>query len=931
MTRLRRPPPLLVAFALAGLVVLVFSVLIPRLPTRTLEVRVDLESSAGSNVALFLNDFREPPHVAPLQPGTRNVYAFELSEGDIDVIRIDVGDALGADLRYYGVKVLDSDGKVRADYPAFDLASWHLLFATAEGVENGAFRATGTGAGPSLTGLREVSAASALPWPLEPVVGSLSEPEGLLRAALVALGLGAALLGLMSPKGRWTLALGALAGLAAVFALDLTLRNPRGLASASSELGRATYVGLSQPTNVLAIWTLYGYAIVLAVAATLLAWWRRGARWSTQSAVAASSPRAGRLGLVVAAIAALAAVALCVPDLEVALLEATEGLYPAGWDAENLLVWSELAARGLTPMADFWYPYGNFVVFDSGLVTGPVAYGAYQFAFLAAFGWIFWIAATRRLLASSLALLALLAIQAIVGEFFRYGLGLAIALAYTCIDVDGPPQLRLASRLVFGSLAVLGLFLDPLLVAHAAVGVAVMLAVDMWRGRRRGLRWWARRLGADFALPAAGLVAAVLVAAVRGQLDGALDLYLSLQGSTIYSAEPTRLMRGLRSALDPVVLAVWLPSVLVAVGLFARLTTPNAVLRHGLASRLLVIGAAAAPLLLKHAVRPAPTQILLFPAIALVIVLIWASAWRRAWPAVGLLGGLGVSVALAYPGPDLVVESIKDLPSRVAYDVTLPFDDDKLDRARADRFSDERFASFPQELAVASDLRARPELDDDTVLFVLGDAPVLYLLLGQRPPWQIVPYDTSPIAEQRNVIDTLEKEAPGVVVVDRTSQVFDGIPHDTRIPLVFQYVIEHYDLDRSVGPYDVLVRRDPDPEQSAAYWTDLLGGDVELGSTPSVSSYDQLERCDAETEECGAFLVVEPPASGAEGPVDVPLLVAGKPIFVSFTADGARRYVVPLARTWPWALSTDIRLAGEPTSGWRAHIVRGEQAPDALY
>ena len=100
--------------------------------------------------------------------------------------------------------------------------------------------------------------------------------------------------------------------------------------------------------------------------------------------------------------------------------------------------WTEFAARGLTPMRDFWYPYGNEVVFESGLVTGPALLGMFQLALLAAYWWIFWNSAGRRLLASSLALLALLAVQPVVGEFFRYGLGLAIALAYTCIDPNRP-------------------------------------------------------------------------------------------------------------------------------------------------------------------------------------------------------------------------------------------------------------------------------------------------------------------------------------------------------------------------------------------------------------------------------------------------------------------------------------------------------------
>ena len=295
------------------------------------------------------------------------------------------------------------------------------------------------------------------------------------------------------------------------------------------------------------------------------------------------------------------------------------------------------------------------------------------------------------------------------------------------------------------------------------------------------------------------------------------------------------------------------------------------------------------------------------------------------------LGGLGLAVALAYPGPDQVVESVKDFPSRVAYGVALPFNQDELRRARDERFADERFTAYPQELAVAGDLRASAGLSGDSDIFVLGDSQVLYTLLQQRPPWHIVPYNSSPLNDQRRIIEELEEASPSVVVVDRTSQVFDGVPHDVRIPLIFQYVIDNYEFDHAVGPYDILVRRAPDFDKSAQYWSELLGQDIELGSTPNVSSYDDPEPCRPVTDACGAFLVVERERTGTAGTVDVLLEFGGYPIVVQFTSEEASRYTLPLARTWPWALSSDVQVARSLTDGWRARIVPGLQPDGTLY
>ena len=101
-----------------------------------------------------------------------------------------------------------------------------------------------------------------------------------------------------------------------------------------------------------------------------------------------------------------------------------------------------------------------------------------------------------------------------------------------------------------------------------------------------------------------------------------------------------------------------------------------------------------------------------------------------------------------------------DLPATIVDDVELLlFDRDELVRARAGRFADERFACYPPELAVAADLRSRG-VQSDTDLYVLGDAPVLYVLLRQRPPWHIMLYNTSLLDDQRRVVEWLEDEKP---------------------------------------------------------------------------------------------------------------------------------------------------------------------------
>ena len=923
--------PLTVPAAAATVVILIVTIVVPALPSRELKIRVQLESTFGSQVALYLNDFSRPPQLRPLLPGDRQSIEFEGPSGDIERMRVDVLDANGATVRHYGIDVLGDDGNLLSSFPPADLARWATYSASDNALVGDALQLRATGPATSIDAFRTVLAPSRLPGPVESVVHALKTPERFLKFGLVALGVGAFLLGLLARRGPALLAVGAAASFVGILVLDAVLSNPSGVAPVSEGVGRASYLGLSLPTNLRAIYALYASVVVVALVGAALWSWRRRRQGTVETRPARTDfPALSRGAITFAAFVAVAALGVFVPDLREVVRQATTGQYAPGWDSENLLAWSEFAARGLVPMNDFWYPYGNFSIFETGLLKGKIAFGLYQLTLFAGFWWVFWISAGRRLFASSAAALALLAAEPMVGELYRYGLALVIALAYTCIDPEASPRTRRLTRLVFGLLVTLGLFLDPILVGYAAVGVLVLLVVDLARRHQLGFRWWFGRLTADFGLPAIGLVAAATVAALRGQLDAFVELYTSLGPSAVYSAEPAPLRVGLDAALEYTAVMIWLPAVMLAVGLFGRLTTSSPTLAHGLASRLLVTGCVAIPLLLKHVVRTTPTQPLLIVLVGLMLVLLWASAYPSAWPAVGALCGLAVSLTMAYPGPERIRDELKELPAVVASDLRLLLlDRHELRNARNERFTEERFAAYPNEVMLARDIRSRPEVRDDTSLYILGDAPIVYSLTRQRPPWQINVYNTSLIDDQRRTVEWLEEERPPLVVVDRTSAEFDNVPNDVRIPLVFQYVIANYQYDHAIGPYDVLLpRKDP---IDVEYWNGVAGADSVLGRVLDVSSYDELETCST-GPDCRPFLRLTAPSKSWTGRVNVPLRFGEDVVWVRFDAAGEQRvYTVSIERLWARALSANPKVARPLPPGWRATIVRGIQPDDTLY
>jgi hypothetical protein len=923
---------LAIAIALAAGVALGVTELVPALPTQQLQIEVELDASSGSRISFQHHDSEGVPSIRLIQRGKRVIYRFRGPSGDLEHARVEIQDATGGNLNFYGIRVTDEGGRVLSDSTPYHLTFWSAQSVTRLGATPEVYSLRATASPASLEAPWLVSAPSSLPGFLEPTVRALKEPERRLQVALLSLGLGAILLSLPSRRRRPAAVVALIAAPAVVLVFDFVLSHPHGIAPASEALGRSTYLNLSMPTNVRAIWTMYAVGLLIAVAgAAISTWWRRRSGGPPPRAPEEAPPdRSRAVDVVAVAVVAIAALGYFAPDLNSVLRFATTSPYPPGWDAENILAWNEFSGRGLVPMKDFWYPYGNFWLFHASMLKGAIALAMYQVVLFAGFWWVFWVAAGRRLLPASAAALGLLAAQPIIFEFARYGLGLLIALAYACID-PRTERIRQPPRVVFAALTTLALFLDPALVGYAAFGVAALLAVDLAREWRLGGRWWARRLGADFTLPAAGLILVAVGLAARGQLEGFVDLYTSIGVHAIYSAEPTVMMAGLDTALAVTTMVSWVPPVLFGVGLFIRLVSDRTSSGYMLGSGLVVTGAVAVPLLLKHSLRTIAPQLLLFLVVATILLLLWGSLRPSRWYVVGALSGLAAAALIGFSGPERVLDGIRALPGRAYDDARIVLTNrEARDEARAQRFADARFAAFPEEMSVAAALRERPRPRDDTDVYVLGDAPVIYSLLRQRPPWHIVLYSASPLAEQRRVIAWIEEERPRYVVLDRVNTVFDLVPQAVRTPLIFQHVIEHYSFAYRLGSYDVLERSDEtDPNQQ--YWPTVLAGEVNLGSIPEVSSYERIEPCEDGQRDCALFLVARPPRPGWTGQVKVPMRFLRHTIFIRFTASGSEGYTIPLARTWAWGLTHSPKLAAGATDGWRLGLVHGRQPRNVLY
>ena len=195
-----------------------------------------------------------------------------------------------------------------------------------------------------------------------------------------------------------------------------------------------------------------------------------------------------------------------VPDLK-ASLEGSGAPIPYSWDTSNIIAWASFIRTGLTPMKDFFYPYGFQSLYELQSF-GPLFEWLAEAGTLAVAGWSLWTLSggrTMRVLACLLVTLVLADWAA--GEIWRYLPALLVPVAYAAA---GPAS---SSRLNRGHLALflsclLAVLIEPDLLLYGAVGAFLVLLGELVSGR---LACSPRRIAVGLAWDATAVLASAVV------------------------------------------------------------------------------------------------------------------------------------------------------------------------------------------------------------------------------------------------------------------------------------------------------------------------------------------------------------------------------------------------------------------------------------
>jgi hypothetical protein len=590
-------------------------------------------------------------------------------------------------------------------------------------------------------------------------------------------------------------------------------------------------------------------------------------------------------------------------------------------------------------MRDFWYPYGNSVFFVAHPVVGSLLQALFNLSLLCAYGWVFWCLSRRNRWVTWLAVIALLLAEQFMPEFSRYAVGYLVPLLYWSIPAAGSSR-RWIGRLVLAVAVGGGLFVEPDPVLYGSVGLALSLAVELVVEYRKPVRLL-RQMALNLAAPVGLAVVYVLYSATEGQLGGLWDIYGQVGAVTAYSAYPAVVVTNLRSALGLNGIVIWVPALMLGAGLFLRLRLHRQDL--AVSRSLIALAGCGFPLLQKSVVRPIPDEIRITLCLAAVIVLVsgCSVALRRRGEGPGLLrhlralavGGCVGAFAAAIvgsAGPGVLRSGLRSLPTTLRDDVHVLLHRPEVRALERQALTPARFADYKAEFQLAAVVRGLIGQSRDG-LFVLGDDPSLYVILDQNPPWTITAYNSSPISDQQRVVDWLADQKPQVVVFDEATPSYDEVPSDVRIPLVYQAVIAGYVPVASVGSYEVLRPRPSGQGPDPAFWSGVLGAQVNLGFLPDAMRAS-VPRPGTVLAQVPYLSVRRDGPSREEARVSVPVRFGAANVEVTLDAQpGRNEFSIPLSRVWAWALSHNPTLTGSASPGWTAQISFGALPADQLY
>jgi hypothetical protein len=879
---------------------------------RGVQVEIDAKIESGRIVELYVNGYRNPPLTVPITTGVRRTYIFPRIADNVNFLRIDLGKISGATVDVYGITI-SVDGKVAKQYEPDVIYQW--VQSQPDSMQGPAEKHDDHVAyvqkvyGPSLL-IYDLFAGGippALQWLL---------PQDRNGIVIIFCGTFLILIALArSPlriRGQTLLILIGVptASLLIVRVAYAIINWPDPVDQA---VGRAGFFGLSTAPNRIAAGGTLLAALLLSAGAIFITC--RARLWNANTGATDDATADASIGLAsqgydryrvlrgfVAAFVVLVIASLYLSEVYPKILNLRVP-FTNDWDANNVNFWQYLVYQGFRPLRDFWFPYGGTWIFAL-----PAPWGQLSEASMRAAVYITFFLAVIRLCGIIPAILILYVVLVSDGiqlmwAPWRYLLGVNVALAYVAI---GEARLQFnAGHLLFGVALSLALFFEPVQVLYAAPAILAKLLLDVFERKTPFGGGLVRRLVAEFSLPLASLIIYFSLISDVDELREIVMFMLSLGPHAYATAVPTDLAKDVQWPFGVGLLLLAGPSALIGAGLYRKLSGTSTA--PAIDDVLITLGIVGFMYFQKHLVRPVEWQFTTPTLIAMLIWLVSDPAFRRG--RVAVIGGVAAGIVFwsfnltGAPG-NLFREMIAAPQNAVDSIRVIISSPDVVTQARDNTYSPERFSTFPNLNNIAARLRALGGGEIPNPLYIIGDTPMLYALLHQVPPYNTNDFNTSPILEQRRVVDWIVQNRPNYAVWNTNDLQFDGFPRTVRLPLLYALDAATFVPAEILGEFAILKRRADGEAPALAWWRDRLGSKIDLGGLLRRSSFDRLADCIAapSLERCTPFLEITVPAELRSQPRLAVLVAVGDLTFrIEFSPSPAiGTYHVRLNRLWFW-------------------------------
>jgi hypothetical protein len=900
---------------------------------QSVTLTVDMQVSGGNMVEVFLNDTGLGSRQAAIVPNIRKKYVFKDIPHEVHFFRLDPTDQQDAAITIYGIGFAAGGGSL-LQWAAEDIRSWRMANISGVNESAGAVSMHAANSDPMLmTNLR--MATGGLPAPLERFGEMLLQPY-----SITVLFLGCFVLflvcGCTSQRGLMHVGMAAIihgAGYVLVKAvMQLGISPPAAHAAA----GYSSFVGYPKFRDHLASFALAGLALLAAGITARLPWPRAPA---AEDAEPASQPGSrGRRWAMHAAVLLFLAM-LFQPDFAGNLNHLRQQYFtPQDWDMGNNITWSYLIHAGRLPFRDFWYPYSGFFLQSKPAPFDQIAGWIHCMVCLALFYLGLWHVCGRRW-KPALAALGVVLVAIVSSTFVgwtRYILAIDFGLVYLAVERAQLSSAR--AGWVLAPVAGYVFFMETAQLLYAGAGILAYSAIRFRLRYRKGdLAAQAVHWLRTTALPIfAGILPVLAWLGAAGLLGGFLDFQRSFGVQAQYAAVPADVAGWMapRLTLESVFPVSYY---LLGIACYERFRHREKTAYP--AAALLLLSAAALLCMQKQITRPhMATQVAIYPALGALLYGIWIWPRRTAGQVVVAGCFLGCVAGAAVHGnvPGSITQALVDGPRRLASNLRSMASLPEFQRVDATRYARYRFRDFTEMNAVVDALVREPGFSAGQKIYVLGDDPLFYVLLGQDVPYQVNNYNCSPIEQQHKVLAWLEQYSPKFVIWNPANAEFDRVPHVVRLPLIYAYVVENYAFARKVGSYTILQRKPAGQLVDGAYWAAQLGNSIHLGHIPSLVRLRDYAACGPAETGCGSFLLMRvPPQYVATNARPAVQMRAGSADFtLSFdTTSYTREYLVPLERLWFWRPI----LKGGPAAdysyppGIELRVLRRRMRDDILY